>query len=223
MSKVLVVAPHPDDETLGCGGTLLRHKKKNDSIHWLIMTSMNQQAGFSEEKIVKRFSEVENVVKAYSFDSVHQAGFVSTELDIVPKAQLIKKISSIINSIEPDIIYLPYRNDVHSDHKVTFDAVIASTKSFRYPSINKIIAYETLSETEFGLQPQDGGFRPNLFVDISPFFEQKIKILQLYQDEISSHPFPRSLINVKSLAIFRGAIANCHYAESFMSLKEIWK
>ena len=178
---------------------------------------------FSKEKINQRQVEINNVAKVYSFDSVNYAGFNSTELDLVPKVKLINKISSFINIIKPEIIYLPNRNDVHSDHEATFDAAIACSKSFRYPFVRKIRAYETLSETEFGLRPEDGGFRPNLFIDITPFIEKKIQVLELYQNELGNHPFPRSILNVRSLAILRGATSGCDYAESFMSLKEIWK
>jgi len=222
MSIVVVIAPHPDDETLGCGGTLLRHKAQNDSVHWLIMTSMSEKNGFDTEKIKQRSTEINSVANAYSFDSFHQAEFDSTRLDMVSKADLISEVSSFLNIIKPDTIYLPYRNDAHSDHKIVFDTAVACTKSFRSPFVRKIRAYETLSETEFGLCPEDKGFRPNLFIDISQFLDHKIQIMGLYQGEMGEHPFPRSIINIRSLAVLRGATAGCEYAESFISLKEIW-
>jgi len=222
MSTILVIAPHPDDETLGCGGTLLRHKAQSDSIHWLIMTSMSEKGGYSSKNIKQRSTEINSVADAYSFDSVHQADFDSSRLDLVPKVDLIDEIASFINVIKPDTIYLPYRNDAHSDHKIVFDGTAACTKSFRFPFVKKIRAYETLSETEFGLSPEDRGFHPNLFINISQFLDQKIEIMELYNGEMGDHPFPRSAINIRSLAILRGATSGCNYAESFMSLKEIW-
>jgi N-acetylglucosamine malate deacetylase 1 len=222
MSIVVVVAPHPDDETLGCGGTLLRHKAEGDSIHWLIMTAMSEAGGFDVEKIGERGAEVDRVTNAYSFDSVHQAVFETTQLDTLPKSHLVREVSSFLSKVKPDTLYIPYRNDAHSDHEVVFDAVAACTKSFRYPFIRKIRAYETLSETEFGLRPGDNGFRPNLFIDVSGYLDHKIAIMKLYQGELGDHPFPRSVTSLRALATLRGATAGCEYAESFMSLKEIW-
>jgi N-acetylglucosamine malate deacetylase 1 len=221
MSTIVVIAPHPDDETLGCGGTLLRHKAQNDSIHWLIMTTMSEKGGYSSKKIKQRSLEIRAVANEYFFDSFYQAKFDSSRLDMVPKVDLINEIASFLNKIKPDTIYLPYRNDAHSDHKIVFDASAACTKSFRFPFLNKIRVYETLSETEFALSSGAREFHPNLFINISLFLEHKIKIMELYHGEIGEHPFPRSAINIRSLARLRGATSGCNYAESFMSLKEI--
>ena len=162
MSRVLVVAPHPDDETLGCGGTLLRHRNDGDEINWMIMTRISESAGYSKESVESRKNEIADVAKTYGFSSIHQAKFETTTLDTIAKRELVEEVSSVMNSVKPEIIYVPYRNDVHSDHKVIFDVVAACTKSFRYPFIRKVRAYETLSETEFGITPESSGFRPNL-------------------------------------------------------------
>jgi len=221
MSVVVVVAPHPDDETLGCGGTLLKHKVEGDEVHWLIMSTISVQAGFAPEKVKNRSQEIQSVVNAYDFDSYNQTHFISTELDTIAKNELISEVSTFFKEIKPNIIYIPYRNDVHSDHGVIFDAVISCVKPFRYPFVRKVRVYETLSETEFGLRPEDGGFKPNLWINISNFLEKKIEIMQLYQGEMGEHPFPRSVKSLEALAIIRGLQAGCQAAEAFISLKEI--
>lgn len=126
-----------------------------------------------------------------------------------------------MKSVEPNIVYLPYRTDAHSDHAAVFDAVASCTKSFRYPNIRSIRAYETLSETEFGMRPEDGGFRPNLFVNISDFMDKKLDIMSLYEGEMADHPFPRSVDSLKALATLRGSTSGCHAAEAFVILREI--
>ena len=136
-------------------------------------------------------------------------------------SELISKISKIVNIVKPNIIYLPFKGDVHSDHRKIFEATFSCTKSFRYPFIKKIYMIEVLSETEFSLSTKDESFIPNVFVDISEYMDKKIEDMNVYKSEMGSHPFPRSEKNVRALATFRGATANCDYAESFMLLKEI--
>lgn len=222
MSNVVVVSPHPDDETLGCGGTLLKHIDKNDEIYWIIMTEASKGFGYSQKFIKKRNIQIKKVAESYKMKEVYELGFPAADLDNVPLKKMISKISEILNKINPEILYLPNRNDIHSDHKVTFDAVISCTKSFRYPSIKKVLIYETLSETEFAPPLIGGIFQPNCFSDISYYISKKIEIINIYESEIGKHPFPRSEKNMKALATFRGATAGVDYAEAFMIIKEIF-
>jgi LmbE family N-acetylglucosaminyl deacetylase len=134
---------------------------------------------------------------------------------------LITKISSVVNKVKPNIIYLPFKGDVHSDHKYIFNAAYSCTKSFRYPFIKKIYMMETLSETEFSLSIKEDSFVPNVFVDISEYIDKKIEVMKIYESEIGEHPFPRSERGIRALATYRGGTSNCDYAESFVLLKEI--
>ncbi len=216
MNKVLVVAVHPDDETLGCGGTLLKHRADGDEIHWLIATETNN-ADMTE----RRDSEIDRVDKLYGFNSVNRLGLLTTKVDTYGTSELVAKISSIINKVKPNIIYLPFKGDAHSDHKHIFDAAYSCTKSFRYPFIKKIYMMEVLSETEFSASVKGGHFIPNVFIDISKYLDKKVEIMNVYKDEMGAHPFPRSEKNIKALATYRGTTSGCQYAESFMLLKEI--
>jgi len=217
MNKVLVIAVHPDDETLGCGGTLLKHKANGDEIHWLIGTQANPESDFY--KI--RTKEIDTVSQMYRFDSVHNLALKTMQVDEYSMSELIGKISSVINEVKPNIIYLPFKSDVHSDHRHIFDAAYSCTKSFRYPFIEKIYMIETLSETEFAPSTKEDSFIPNVFVDITAHMDKKLAIMKVFKSEIAAHPFPRSLRNLEALATLRGATAGCEYAESFMLLKEI--
>jgi N-acetylglucosamine malate deacetylase 1 len=221
MSRVLVLAVHPDDETLGCGGTLLKHKFNKDEIHWLIVTDIKESEGFDQSSINKRKNEINKVNQVFKFDSVTNLGLSTAKLDEYSMSSLIEKISSVINKVKPDIIYLPFKSDIHTDHKAVFNAAYSCTKTFRYPFIKKIYMMETLSETEFSLSTKDESFIPNMFVDISDFINKKIEVMKIYEGELGNHPFPRSIKNIKALATFRGATAGCDYAESFVLIKEI--
>lgn len=221
MNRVLVVAPHPDDETLGCGGTLLKHKANSDYVHWLIVTDMSTDDGFTAEQVLTRTNEIIEVAKRYGFDGWDNLRFPPARLDTVPLAELVAKIGEVVHKVQPNILYLPYRGDVHSDHKFVFDATAACTKWFRYPSIRKVLIYETLSETEFGINPDNNGFRPNVYHNIEGFLGQKISIMKCYKSEVSAFPFPRSEEAINALAVYRGVAAGCRAAEAFMLLKEI--
>ncbi len=221
MKTVLVVAPHPDDETLGCGGTLLKHKASGDKIHWLIVTRIDEEAGFSTERISARSHEIKTVSTMYGFDSVANLNLPTTKLDILPIQQLIEMIGDAILKIRPEILYVPFPGDIHTDHRVVFQAVAACTKWFRFGSIKKILAYETLSETDFAINPDLNAFAPNVFVDISELMLEKLRIMQIYKSEMGLFPFPRSEEAIVALSQIRGVAAGCEAAEAFMLLKEI--
>ena len=216
-NKVLIIAVHPDDETLGCGGTLLKHKANGDEIHWLICTTIDKEHNYYK----KREKEIEEVSRFYNFNSVHNLRLKTMQVDNYSISELIGKISKVINEVNPNIIYLPFKGDVHSDHRKIFEASYSCTKSFRYPFVKKIYMIETLSETEFAPSTKEDSFIPNVFVDITNFFEKKIEIIKIFESEISEHPFPRSERNLRALATLRGATSGCEYAESFVLLKEI--
>lgn len=216
-NKILVVAVHPDDETLGCGGTLLKHKNDGDEIYWLICTKMDENSDY----YTTRENEIRQATDAYEFDGVFSLGLNTMRVDEYSMSELIGKISKVINEVKPNIIYLPFKGDVHSDHRKIFEASYSCTKVFRYPFIKKIYMMETLSETEFAPGVKEDAFVPNSFVDISKYLDKKIEIMKIFKSEIGEHPFPRSERNLRALATLRGATCRCEYAESFMLLKEL--
>ncbi|MGR5064412.1 PIG-L deacetylase family protein [Photobacterium sp. DNB22_13_2] len=218
--SVLVVAPHADDETLGCGGTILRLIQEGYQVSWLLVTGMSEASGYSAEQIEQRQKEIELAAKAYQFSNIYMLDLPPAQLDTLPKGQVIGAVSHVIQALKPEQVYCVYRNDAHSDHEVVYDAVMASTKAFRAPFVKRVLAYETLSETDFGSKPEDPGFRPNVFVDISPFLTQKLDILSCFESEVSEFPFPRSTEALRALAMVRGVQCNVHAAEAFMLIKE---
>ena len=136
---------------------------------------------------------------------------------------LILQISKVFQEFKPNRIFVTNRSDAHSDHRWLFDAVAACTKTFRYSYIEQVFMYECLSETEFAPQLHEKMFIPNYFIDISDFLEKKIDIMKIYESELSSHPFPRSIENIKALATLRGATCGVKYAEAFQLVKFIEK
>jgi len=215
MAKVVVISAHPDDETLGCGGTLLKHQKRGDDIYWINVTAILENEGFSSEKVESRLDEIKRVSECYGVKKEISLNYPSMSLDSSSLKKLIPEISSLFKEIEPEIVYVMNRSDAHSDHRVTFDAVMACTKSFRYPYIKKVLMYECISETEFAPRLHEKIFIPNYFVDVSDFMNRKLEIMEIYESELAKHPFPRSIENIKALATYRGAMSGVKYAEAF--------
>ena len=219
MNKVMVIAPHPDDETLGVGGTLLRRKAEGASIAWLIVTTISKESGWSSEKVKQRADEIKRISLLYDFDEVYALNFQTTQLDTIPMSDIVAAVSGVFKLFKPDEVFVPHPSDVHTDHRVVFNAVSACTKWFRYPSVKRVLAYETLSETDFGLGT-DQAFRPNVFVDVTEFFGKKIKAMDIYASEVGDFPFPRSHEAIRALATLRGAASGFKAAEAFELLRE---
>lgn len=219
--NILVVAPHPDDETLGCGGTLLKLKQQGHHLHWLIITNMSTDYGMSEQMVAKRNQEILAVAKSYQFDSVHNLSFPPAEVDQLPTKNLVGEISHVFQTIKPDTIYLPFINDVHSDHCHVAKACLSCCKWFRNPCVKKVLYYETISETDHNFNGIDKVFTPNVYSDITDFFADKLTLANLYASEMGTFPFPRSNESISALATLRGSQCGYEKAEAFMLLKSI--
>ena len=219
--KVLCVAVHADDETLGCGGTLLKHVVQGDDVYWLLLTgpTLDHPHNFTKDHIAKRAMRVENVAKKFGIKLIYLE-FPTQLLHALDLRDMIKKIDAVIKEVQPNIIYTMFSNDVHSDHRFAFDALYSCTKSFRKPFIEAIYMMETLSETEFAPALPSTSFIPNVYVDISPYMEKKLEIMKLYESEIMDEPYPRSLSSIEALARVRGSRCGVKYAEAFMLLYE---
>jgi LmbE family N-acetylglucosaminyl deacetylase len=221
MKNVIVISAHPDDETLGVGGTLLKHKANKDKLYWIIITSISENYGFSKGRVNSRNKEIDEVRKRFGFENVFFLNYPTTSLTSSSVPNLVPEISKIFQEVKPEVLYTLNRSDAHSDHRYISDAVMACTKSFRYPFLKKILMYECISETEFAPSFPEKVFIPNYFIDISPFIEEKIEIMQIYSSELGIPPFPRSIRNIKALGTFRGAVAGSEYAEAFQVVRII--
>ena len=221
--NVLIIAPHPDDEVLGCGGTILKHQQAGDNIYWLLLTEPAIDESFAAEMMAERDEAITQMQKAFQFNKIFRIGFQVLHLDTIPLKKIVQSIGEIVHEIEANVLYIPFGGDVHSDHSVAFQAAWSAGKTFRYPSVKEIYVYETISETEYAVPQGLTVFQPNTFQDISQFIDEKLRIAAFYKNEIEEHPFPRSLEHIKALAVHRGAACGSKYAEAFMCLKRIIK
>jgi LmbE family N-acetylglucosaminyl deacetylase len=204
---------------LGVGGTLLRRKAEGAELAWLIVTGISKANGWNQEQVERRADEIARVTTMFRFDHVFTLDFPTTQLDRIPVGDLVGAISGVFKAFQPEEVFVPHPSDVHTDHRAVFDAAAACTKWFRYFSVKRVLAYETLSETDFGLGTELG-FRPNVFVDIAPYLEGKLKAMDIYASEMAAFPFPRSHEALRALAKVRGVASGYHAAEAFQLLRE---
>ena len=212
--RVLAIAPHPDDETLGCGGALFKHKVEGDDIYWLIITCISQEDGWQEKVVKKRDNEIDKVAEKYGFSDVFNLRLPTTKIDMLPISDMVEQISKVYKKVKPDIIYMPFACDVHTDHQIIAKALQSTFKWFRYPHIKKVYMYETPSETDFNFV-ENMVFRPNVFVNISQFIDDKIEAMKIYDGEMGAFPFPRSEKVLRALATLRGGQSGFESAEAF--------
>lgn len=215
--NVLVISPHPDDETLGAGGTLLKLKSNGHKIYWLNVTNMKTEYGYTAERVRERNEEINKVNRAYSFDGFWNLEMEPAGMDKYETGRLISQFKQIFEKVRPELLFLPYQYDVHSDHRVIFNTVYSCTKAFRAPYLKTVLSMEILSETDQA--QKEKGFIPNVFVDISPFIDKKIEIMKMYKSEIDAAPFPRNENAISGLAAYRGATAYYEYSEAFCLIK----
>lgn len=212
MKKILIIAPHPDDETLGCGGTLLKYKNKK--IYWMILTKISNKKIYSKKKIIEREKEIKKIAKYLNIKKVINLGFEAATLNKSNLKELIMKMSNEIKKIKPDTIFSPFLHDAHSDHFFCTYSLNHILKTFRYPFIKQCYLYETLSETNQNYVKKSF-FKPNVYFNISKNLQTKLKLAKVYKSEFKKHPFPRSIEAIKALAVIRGSESGYKYAESF--------
>lgn len=219
--RIVVIGTHPDDETYGAGGSLLRFKAEGAKIFWLIITNVHTEHGWSKKIVDNRQKDIQKSAKFFGYDKVINLDYPTTKLDELPKGEIIGAISKAFNEIKPTHVILPFYGDPHSDHRITFECAYACTKVFRYSFIKNLWMMEVPSETDFSLPGEPFNFNPTVFVDITAFLDKKIKALSIFESELGKHPFPRSEENVKAIATIRGAQAGVVYAEAFVNIKSI--
>jgi LmbE family N-acetylglucosaminyl deacetylase len=211
--NLLVISPHADDETLGAGGTLLKYKDEGNKIYWLNITNMEEEYGYQRDDVAMKQQQINQICKMYNMDGFYDLGLRPAGLDLYNRSLLINEIAKIIELVQPEVVILPYKGDVHTDHKIVCEAAYSCTKNFRYPSIKKILSMEIVSETNYSYF--DEAFGANYYVNIEDHLEKKINIMKIYEKEIGLHPFPRSEEALRALAILRGSSAGFKYAEAF--------
>lgn len=212
-SKILIIAAHPDDEILGCGGTISKLNKDN-KINFIFMTNGVSSRGNNKKKIKKRKNACERLFKKMLFSKPFFFDFPDNSMDKIPLLKIIKALEKKIKYYKPDTIFTHFSNCLNIDHRITFEAVITACRPINNLSVKKILSFEVPSSTDWALF-KDKNFQPNYFIDISKHLTKKIELLKFYKDELRNYPHSRSIKSVKSLASYRGVSCGVKYAEGF--------
>ncbi|RSD35146.1 MAG: LmbE family protein [Methanohalophilus sp.] len=216
--KILVIAPHPDDETLGCGGTIVKHIVSGDCVTICIVTTAYTPA-WSEEFLNIRNNQVNKATTILNINRVIDLGYHTVKLDTIPQKDISESLSNVVKQVNPDIVYIPHKGDLHRDHRVIFESSLVALRPVNC-NVKRILAYETLSETEWG-QPIEP-FMPTSYCDISETFSKKVEALKAYKSELRDYPHPRSVEAIEALAKKRGSEVGFHYAEAFSIIRDVF-
>ena len=203
--RVLVVAPHPDDEVLGCGGTIARHVDEGDTVDVVVVTRGDGR--YDQEWVEQSRKESLEAHRLLGVTATRFLDFPSPSLDTVPSADLIVALVAFTGY---DVVYIPHRGDLHQEHRQIHRACLVA---FRPPGPD-LYAYETLSSTECG-----DGFTPNHFVDITGQVARKEQAMLCYRTQIQESPAPRSSAGIRTLAQMRGQTVHRHFAEAFIAIR----
>lgn len=222
MIKVLAISAHPDDETLGAGGTLLTHAEQGDEVYWAIVTQPSVES-HGQDIVSRAAAQVEQAAKAYGCRKHFRLGFPTARLDTIPQHDLIAALKRTIEEVRPDLVFVVNGTDVHTDHHAVFTATMAVLKPFhqRALGVRLIFAYETLSSTEAAPASSSRGFVPTMFFEMSKFMDRKIEIMRLFETEKQGEFMPRGSSAIRALGRYRGATIGAEYAEAFQLIRSI--
>jgi len=219
--RVLVIAPHPDDETMGVGGTIARHAALGDQVYLCVATKAYPPE-WSEEIIEAKKVEVIKASEILGIKRVYFLDLPTVKLDTIPQKELNDHIARCVKEVEPQVVYTTHRGDLNKDHRLVYEATMVATRPITGTSIRKVLCYELLSSTEWGSPFGDNAFTPNVYVDISSALEAKIKAMATYKTELKEFPHSRSLEAITALAKLRGSTVGVEAAEAFTLVREIW-
>jgi len=216
MNRVIVIAPHADDEILGCGATIAKHVEQSDEVFVIIVTNASIGAPelFSRNSVNETRLEATNAHEFLGIKKTFFLDFPAPALNAYPEYKISLAFVDIFRKIQPTHLFLPHPGDLNQDHKAVYRAGIVAARPLDNILIRSIYTYETLSETEWAPM-NEIGFRPNCFVDTSRFLKRKIEAMRYFKSQLKEFPNTRSIESIEALARFRGGTIGVNYAEAF--------
>lgn len=224
--KILVVAAHPDDEILGCGGTAARLAAEGHEVHFAIlgegMTSRHRQRADADAgQLTMLHQQAQKAAAKVGVKNVTLHKLPDNRLDTVPLLEVVKIVEELVDRLKPEILYTHHGGDLNVDHGVIHRAVLTATRPMVGQPVREIYAFEVPSSTEWAFQRIEPSFRPNVFVDIARTLEAKIAAMECYETEARKFPHPRSPEALRAIALRWGSVAGCGAAEAFELVRSI--
>ncbi len=222
--SVLCIVAHPDDEVLGVGGTLARHAADGDDVHICILsdgvTSRYDDTDAATAEIRQRRERAERAAEVLGA-TVSLHGYPDNSFDTVPLLDIVQTIEEEIAEHSPDTVYTHHYGDLNVDHEIVCRATVTATRPLADCTVDRVLAFETLSASEWSVPKPTNAFQPNSFVDVSAYLDTKIDALAVYETELREPPHPRTVDTVKKNTEVWGSKAGVHAAEPFELLREV--
>lgn len=225
--NVLVIAPHPDDEVLGVGGTIARHASRGDRVFVCVVTSCYQPhdredlPSYSEDEITQRRAETLEAGQILGVAEFQFCELPNNTLDQLPHMTLNRHIDRCLGRFNPEVVYVPHRGDVHIAHRLIYEACLVAVRPVPETSVRRVLAYEVPSSTEWGGALLGHPFTPIVYVDMEDHLERKLMALKAYCSEARDYPHARSPEAVRLHALKRGSEVGLRAAEAFMMIREL--
>lgn len=221
--NIIIIAPHADDEILGCGGIVSKYKTNGNKVFIAIMTNANVGAPsiFSKSDIAEIRAEAIAAHKLLGVDNTIFFDFPAPALSTFPSFEISNSLDKILRENNINTMFIPHRGDIHLDHSVIYHAALVAARPINNCPVKDIYTYETLSETEWAAPFSDDAFIPNVFIDITSNLENKLKAMECFKSQLKEAPHPRSLEIITALAKMRGSTVGYNYAEAFMLVRSI--
>lgn len=220
IQRALVLAPHPDDEVLGCGGTIARIVADGGEVHVAVVTR-GKQPRFAAAQVNQVGSEAKRAHSLLGVTKTHYLGLAAAELDRIAQADINQAVVGVVTEVAPDTLFIPFAGDLHFDHRLVFEAamVAARPRGEVYP--RRVLAYETVSETNWSAPGLGPAFQPNVYVDITDHLDTKLRAFACFVSQCADFPNERSIKALTALAEVRGSTVTRHAAEAFMLIREV--
>lgn len=213
--RIVVIAPHNDDEILGVGGTMAKAVKQGHEVIVCEVTAGdldNEMVQLQKEEARKSHKLIGATTHFMDLPVVGLKEMKTTELNAAFQKHLLE--------LNPDVVFIPHKGDMHIDHRMTIEAAMVALRPVTFPTLKAIYAYETLSETDWNTPSVENAFIPTVFCDITEEIEVKLEAMRCHQSQLCDYPHPRSIEAIEALAMHRGCTVCCKYAEAFMCIRK---
>ena len=222
---VLVCVAHPDDEVLGCGGTMARHVDRGDTVHVIFVADgVGSRKGSDAERerdLLERHQAARDAARIIGCEVPHCLDYPDQHLDTISLLDITQSIEALLAGIRPDVVYTHHGDDLNADHRLVCEATMTAVRPMPGHTVRAVYGFETLSSTEWAFHSRGNAFRPNRFIDIEATLGRKLAALRAYKTEMRDFPHARSFETVEALARLRGSIVGLAAAEAFMVLREV--
>jgi len=224
--KILVLAAHPDDEVLGCGGTMARRVREGHEVEIAILgegiTSRHASRDQADPaQLGALHSDSHRVAEMLGASRLHMFGLPDNRFDTVAMLDVVKVIETLIDEVRPEVVYTQHGGDLNVDHQVLYRATLTATRPMEGTVVKRVYSYEVASSTEWAFHRFSPPFHPNTFVDIAETLEVKVAAMEAYESEARPFPHPRSPESLRAIAHRWGSASGLRAAEAFQLVRAV--